>query len=250
MTHALEILKRLTEPGQTLLFCDDTDIDSALGFVPNIRILCALRIRSEDYASAAPTLSNELEQLGQREFHATEVVNPGSRSSWKLVSLTDRLRVFKLVGDLISIPTTRLYYIFISKGQYEQLRSTVPGGSKITQAYKTGLKIVFLETLLDQLDDDGNQAVLVMDQDRPMPAPKIQEHARGSLLRGGGPIYAQSKDLIGLQFADMAALAVSRFARRRRILETDLLKPFDEVIVKTLAAFSDRCIHLLNREAV
>ncbi len=99
--NASTILEGLTQPGQMLAFCDDTDISGAPveWLAPDLRILCAVVMPSEHYAVAAAEMKERLESLGQTEFHATEIVNPKTSSTWKAVPVEKRLEAFGFLRD-------------------------------------------------------------------------------------------------------------------------------------------------------
>ena len=49
----------------------------------------------------------------------------------------------------------------------------------------------------------------------------------------------------------MAAFSIRRYLQKRELLAKDEGKPFDNIALETVAAFADRCEHLLSpaREA-
>lgn len=64
-------------------------------------------------------------------------------------------------------------------------------------------------------------------------------------------IRQSSASVAGLQLADMAAFSIRRYLQKRELLAKDEGKPFDNIALETVAAFADRCVHLLSpaREA-
>jgi hypothetical protein len=201
---------------------------------------------SERYAAVAIEVTNRLATLGQAEFHATEVVNPKTTSPWRQVPLPERLEAFCSLGELLAAPPTKLYYAFVSKGQYEQLRTEAEEVGAVSVAHKMGLKRVFLRCLFERLGSTAAETIVVLDQDKPLAAPEVENWAEGALLCGGGPIVAASASVAGLQLADLAVFSIGRYARKRQDIAAGNGNAFDEIVLKTIAALEGRCEHLLN----
>ncbi len=204
---ATAILARLHEPGRTLLFCDDTDIPRASieNFARDVRVLCAIVMPSDIYSTLVTQMEKRLTELGQTEFHATEIVNPKSTSSWSKVSVADRLGALRLLRDLLSNANIRVLYVHVSKSQFEELRKAAERlGEDVEVGHRAGLKRVFLRSILERLDELGDNPILVLDQSKSLDQAQIEHIAGGEHLFGGGPIVATSEAVAGLQLADMA----------------------------------------------
>lgn len=248
MSIVTNILASLTEPGQMLVFCDDTDISGSPHryLAPDLRILCAVVMPSERYAVATTAVKQRLGDLGQTEFHATEIVNPSTTSSWKQVPIEERLGALRFLRGLLAEPPTRLHYAYITKGQYEQIRAEAEKCGPVNAGHKAGLKRVFLRCLFERLTSRGSKTVLILDQNKPLRSPAIESWPEGAFLVGGGPIAANSASVPGLQLADMAVFSVGRYLRKRNDIARSIGKPFDLIALETIAALEGRCEDLLS----
>lgn len=201
---------------------------------------------SERYAVATTAVKQRLGDLGQTEFHATEIVNPSTTSSWKQVPIEERLGALRFLRGLLAEPPTRLHYAYITKGQYEQIRAEAEKCGPVNAGHKAGLKRVFLRCLFERLTSRGSKTVLILDQNKPLRSPAIESWPEGAFLVGGGPIAANSASVPGLQLADMAVFSVGRYLRKRNDIARSIGKPFDLIALETIAALEGRCEDLLS----
>jgi hypothetical protein len=249
MNAASQIVEGLTAPGSTLVFCDDSDITDSPheNLAPNLRILCALVLSSEDYALIKARMENKLKMLGENliEFHATEIVNPKKTSSWFQVSEGKRINALKFLKTLLVQWSRKLFYAFVTKQQYLELRKKAQSEGPVSVAYKQGLKRVFLRCLFERLAY-ADRTVVLLDQDRPQEAPTIECWPEGNFLLGGGPISAGSALIPGLQLADMAAFCITRYLRKRPCIVNGNAGPFDTIAAETLAGLGSRVECLLG----
>lgn len=245
--HVSQLLEGLAEPGRVVVFCDDTDIDKSPNdwLVPGLRILCAVAMTSEHYAKLSAAMQNRLQALGQSEFHATEIVNPPKSCSWRQVSVENRIAALAFLRDLLAEPPTKFYYIFVSKGQYQQLRQEAQALGHVNLGHKAGLKRVFLLSLFERLQASGIGTVLVMDQEK-SGGPTVENWKGGAFLLGGGPITADSASVPGLQLADMVAFCISRYVLKRQAIIEEQGSPFDNIALETVAGFEGRIEFLMK----
>jgi hypothetical protein len=245
------VVDSLTEPGQLLVFCDDTDISGSPQewLAPNLRILCAVVMTSECYALASAEMKKKLKNLGQTEFHATEIVNPKAAAPWKRVPVEERRKALQFLGDLLAKSIAKLYYAHISKGQYEQLKGVAEKYGSVSVGHKAGLKRVFLLCLFERLEHLGSagaKKVVILDQDKPHVAPVVENWPGGEFLCGGGPIAADSASIPGLQLADTAAFSIGRYLRKREEIAADRGNHFDIIALETIVGLEGRCECILN----
>ena len=251
MTIATEVLATLAEKGRFLTFCDDSDIDGnpIQRFVADFRVLCAIKIRSENYAQLATAFKERLTKLDAPvcEFHATEIVNPNTKSLWKKISPTARLDAFNFLRELLEENTESLYYCYCSKEQYKTLRKEAEKQGKVSVNFKAGLKRVFLRSLFGRLAETSIPSIVVMDDDdnKKLP-PRVESWPEGKFLVGGGPIVAGSHDIEGLQLADFAVYAITRYLRARENLLSGDATKFDSVVAQAIGDLGERVECLLN----
>lgn len=214
---AKPLLETLTRPGRTLVFCDDTDIapQPVPWLQPDLRILVAVEMGSEVYAAAAAELTDRLARLGMPEFHAAEIANPGGKSPWKGLSPESRAAVLFFLADLLNGSGARVHQAHVPKAQFADLKAQAQLAGKVGVGFKMGLKRVFLRCLFDHLAEAGGEAMVVLDQDKPLAEPVVEHWPEAAFLVGGGPIAARSIDVPGLQLADMAAWSINRMLCRR-----------------------------------
>jgi hypothetical protein len=72
------IITDLCTPGRILAFGDETDLtfEPTPTMVGNLHLYGGIILRSETYGPLAHTLTTYLADIGQLEFHGTEIVNP------------------------------------------------------------------------------------------------------------------------------------------------------------------------------
>src|SRR5690348_12528575 len=101
---AARLLADLSAPGRMLAFCDETDItlQPTSTMVPNVHMVAGLLVRSADYEKLASKLENYRMAHGLPEFHANEIVTPGSKSKWRPIALSRRIEAFQLACGLVT----------------------------------------------------------------------------------------------------------------------------------------------------
>lgn len=77
----MELTDQLAMDGRTLVFCDDTDVaeQPVATLQPDLRILVAVQVLSENYATLDAAMVAALDQYGVPEFHATDMTPDGPR---------------------------------------------------------------------------------------------------------------------------------------------------------------------------
>jgi len=245
MINIKDILSNLGNADSILIFCDDSDIQGQPNpnFVPDLRVLCAIKIDSANYNNL--DISKQIARFGVPEFHATEVVNPNSNSTWRSVKYEDRIKIFEHMKLLLTRYAVKVYYCYVSKNQYDDLRKKAEEIGSVRAQHKAGLKRVFLRSLFERLRTLSKPVVLVMDQGKNINEPKIESWEGGEFLEGGGPIVADSSLVQGLQLADFAAYSITRYVRSREKIESGNANQFETIAAETLANLGQRVESLL-----
>ena len=214
---AKQLLENLTQPGRSLVFCDDTDIapHPVPWLQPDLRILVAVELGSEAYAAAAADMTARLASLGMPEFHAAEIANPNGKSPWKAVTPDARASALHFLAAVFNGSGARVHQAHVPKSQFADLKAQAQLVGKVGVGFKIGLKRVFLRCLFDHLAAAGGETIVVIDQDKPLAEPVVEQWPEAVFLVGGGPIAARSIDVPGLQLADMAAWSINRMLCRR-----------------------------------
>jgi len=243
------IITDLCTPGRILAFCDETDLtfEPTSVMVGNLHLYGGIILRSESYCRLAHTLTTYLADIGQLEFHGTEIVNPTTKSTWKSLGYTAREKALRHVCAAIAQSRAIFVYAYICKAQYAAMLQQA-GGAVANKNYKAAVKQVFLRSVADYLAV-ASPAVLLIDRDKSTPGPSLVKFKGGATLIGGGAISANSAHVLGLQIADVVAYAIGRFLRRRdRITATDPehYDLFDRVIMEFLGDVDGR-LHELTR---
>ena len=243
-----DLATALDQPGRRLIFCDDTSLQGqvAAHMEPDIELMCAVCLQSDDYPAVALTIAQRLSLLGVGEFHANEVVNPNKKSAWFKVSFTDRIDTFKLMSQLLRDHVDQAGYLFIALSDFEQMKVVAGGPVALGIGQKSGLRKVALVSAAEQFAAGPIPSVLVVDQAKPSNKPQRVEPL-GDLV-GGGAIVADPARIIGLQLADMAAYCIGRYVRRRAALQSGEGSPFDQVALETVADFQGRLKFLLQAD--
>jgi hypothetical protein len=201
---------------------------------------------SERYAVAFTEMKNMLKKLGQAEFHVTEIVNPKAAATWKRVPIEERRKALRFLGGLLAKSITKLYYAYVSRGQYEQLKRVAEKYGSVSVGHKAGLKKVFLRCLFERLSSAGAKKAVILDQDKALEAPVVESWPEGEFLCGGGPIVADSASVPGLQLADMAAFSIGRYLRKREEIAAGGDNDFDIIVLETIAGLEGRCELILK----
>lgn len=233
---AKAVLEALPEPGRTLVFCDDTDISGqpVPWLQPDLRILVAVEMSSEDYAAAAAKLEARLASLGMPEFHAAEIANPKGKSPWKGVSPDERAAALHFLAGALNGAGAHVHEAHVPKAQFAALKAEAQLVGKVGVGFKMGLKRVFLRCLSDHLAVGANGTIVVMDQDKPLAEPVVENWPEAAFLIGGGPVAARSLDVPGLQLADMAAWSINRYMCRKLKVAAGNANEFDQAALEVV----------------
>jgi hypothetical protein len=177
-------------------------------------LMCAVVVRSERYRDAKTAIRRALRSIGGgvREFHATEIVNPRSRSAWKHLAFAKRLEAFDFLSALLIDVVESVPYVYVSGEQYyKELAPRLPVAGGPVVKHKTALKKVFFGSLLPHLKRPNRQAAVVVDSETTLRgAIKIQDIRMPEGVYEGGVIHAESWVEEGLQLADLAAYTLNR----------------------------------------
>lgn len=240
------ILADLDNPGRTLAFCDETDIthEATTTMLPHIHLWAAWVVPSVLYGEMRDSLDGYRRERELPEFHANEIVTPGTESAWKIVSHAERIAAFAFACRLVVRPECTLRYVHIPRQQYDQIRDGLPKGA-IPKSHKSAVKKVFVDCIVDALRDAA-PATLILDKDKAGSQPTLSRVPEGGHLEGGGAVNANSASVAGLQLADVAAYAVGRYVRRRDRIITGKKDAFDELAMTAVSALNGRFTSLLS----
>jgi hypothetical protein len=246
-----EILTGLSRGGRDLVFVDDTGTSGKPipVLASDFRLLCAVILPSDRYDAVKRILSLGLRKLdpGLREFHATEIVNPGSRSPWKAVSIAKRLEALGLLGDQLLTHAELVAFVYVSGEQFnaELLpRILERGGPQID--YKAALADVFFKVLLQFMRRKGEEMAIVVDSPHPLPNEiKIQGVRDPMGVYQGGIIYSESWREEGLQLADIAAYTLNRAFHIKQRRADGKGNRFDEAIDRLFERLRPKALDLL-----
>lgn len=246
MKSAKFIIENLTSYDGNLIFCDDSDVDGKPNpnFVPDIRVLCAVQINSDNYRCLG--LSKFLNRLLKKELHTTEVVNPNKKSEWYGVGISERINLLNDVKEFIVDNVEKIYYCQVSKEQYSELRKKAERKGRVDMKMNNGLKRVFVRKLLSITASLNNPTILILDQDENIEVPEFYSEYKAEHLEGGAPIKVDSSMVPGIQIADFAAWSITRYIRKRHKWDTEIKNPFDTVAAELLADMSGKIQHILN----
>ncbi len=242
------ITAAIRRPGATLVFVDDTDFhgDQGQGLVPDLRVLAAIKLDSEHYLAIEQAMGERLSQLGQREFHVSDIVNPKRGTPWSEVAISDRVEALNLLSGLIANSGATMLSAWVSRPQYDALRQAVidQRGGDLGLDRNAALKRFVLRSLLEELDAEGRPALLAIDQDRPRPTIELDLSEQASWLIGGGVLTAPSHSLFGLQLADALVYGIGRRFRIRNKYDGGSASPLDYAAIGPLAALNGRSRNL------
>jgi hypothetical protein len=172
-----------------------------------------------------------LRDLGQDEFHGADVCNPKEGSSWRNVSISDRIAMFELMSSMVEQSGASMRYIFISDGQYEQMRRDhcEQGNADVGVSRNAGLKRVMLRSLWAELYGERQSAMIMIDQDRARSGIERDRSENAPELVGGGVLTAPSSQIAGLQLADALSFGIGRRYRRADYFENGRATALDYV---------------------
>jgi hypothetical protein len=246
------LLHDLAAPGRLIVFVDD----SATGGKPlprlaaDFEVLCGVPIRGESYQEIREALAAELSAVGApvEEFHATEIVNPPTRSAWHRVSVPKRVEVLRRLVDVVEANASRIFFCYVSGQQYrtEMVPVLAAAGVKIRHHKKT-LYTVFREALIPYLQAESADTAIVADSESPLfGTVKIEKLDAPARIYRGGVIHVDSKDEAGVQLADLVAYLYNRAYHLDQRRRDDKHGPFDEVTLDSIARLWPRFVNVLT----
>lgn len=233
-----EILSALPAPGRLLAFVDDggTPEKPLADLAGNFHLLCAVLISSENYLKLKAALADKPRQLprGLHEFHATQIVNPGS-SAWQRHSTRQRLDTLALLYELLLQYADQILFGFVSGEQFDaEMRAQLPAELSGIKS-KEALKKVFFNCLIPYLKTRSSDSAILMDSDRETENQlRIQAVADPTGLYQSGVLHVDSRWELGIQLADLAAYTFNRLFHVKSRAQKGKLGPFDELIVDTM----------------
>ncbi|MGY4399292.1 DUF3800 domain-containing protein [Bradyrhizobium sp. USDA 3315] len=237
------VIAELDRPGRVLAFCDDTDLtfEATSTMVGNLHLYGGLILMSQAYGPLAHNLAAYLAEIGQVEFHGTEIINPKPTSRWKSLSYAARVEALRHVCMAIRDSGGIFVYARICKAQYANMLNTA-GEAIAEDCHKVAVKHVFLRSVAEYLAATP-PAIVLIDRDKNTPGPGLVKLEGGATLVGGGAISVNSAHIIGLQMADVVAYAIGRFLKRRDKIAAKypaVYDSFDTAIMEFLANLDGR----------
>ncbi len=202
---------------------------------PDLRILVAVQVASENYAALDTAMTAALDQYGVAEFHATDIAS-GNRA-WKGRSEEERAAALAFIAEQLSIHAGRVGAVWLPKGQYTQIRKDAQKIGKVGVGFKYGLRRVLVRSVVERLAAGTRPAMLWLDQDNPLAEPKVEHWSEATFLVGGGPVVAPSHLVRGLQLADLAIWSVQRFQTKRAGFDDGTATAIDTVARDVVARF-------------
>lgn len=243
-----QVISGIEQPGLSLAFCDETENHGRpeKGLASDLMIYVAVIIPSEDYQKCKNNIISFLFSLSPylKEFHATEVVNPKKDAEWRNIELKKRIEAFEFMSKTVIQYSQKIYYCFLSKEQYQDIRSK--SERKIDMNYKQAIKLFFLKQLIDRMksSEEKNQAI-IMDSDKQEKGHIIRSGDGTNHLYEKGIIFSHSHIFPGLQLADHAAFIISRYRLKRSELLAGRGNVFDENAALTLSRLNGK-VECLN----
>lgn len=246
------VLTALHVPGRSLVFIDDTETEE-LEASPRVglAVYAAIVLRSDGYPVIEAELLNCLARLPRGQYlHACEIVNPGNSSAWRDYPIGERKQLLVQAGKILSARARQVYFAQVRSDEYEGFfrspdnqAARKQGTPSLPKGHKAGLRSVFPEPLLAAIGEafPGDELVVVQDQDVGLcrlhfPSPPCR-------LFDSSIYCLASRDVSGLQLADLAAYSLLRAAR----LQSGSLKkggPFDDVLSQIVQSLAPRTIGL------
>ncbi len=231
-----QILSELSNPGRKLVFVDETGTSGATlrDIGSNFEVMCGIIAPSERYKNVKTTLQKALARIGfgVKEFHATEIVHPTSKSAWKSISFENRQMVFTEIVDALVEFAEQIFYLLLSEKQYyNQLKpkSLERGGDSLN--HEAALRKAFFGGLIRQLPRPNMETAIIIDSKKALPdAIEMQELCDPTGFYLGSVIYVDSSEEEGLQLADLAAYLINRIFRVRERLTAGKFNNFDEIV--------------------
>ena len=227
-----QMLLELRDPGKILIFVDETETSGKTisTLVPNFLLICGVEINSGGYAEVCKRMNSRLQELGGniREFHATEIVNPGTASPWRQISTDKRTACLNFLADILFNDCGKMYFCCIGKDQFECL---MQANNIIGFNQKSGLKEFFFTALLSEDFYKGEEIAFIFDSEKALKNEiKTQQLNTKIKVHDNNIKYVSSDVESGLQLADFAAYLLNRsFHLEQRVIDGKL-GPFDEVI--------------------
>ena len=233
----LDLTDQLPASGRTLVFCDDTEIagQPLATLEPDLRILAAVQMPSEGYATLDTAMTKALQSIGVVEFHATDIAT--GNGVWKGRPEEERVVALKFVAGQLATHATRIGAVWLPKGQYAELKKGAEKLGKVGVGFKHGLKRALVRSVVSRLATGRRPAMLWLDQDSPIAVPKVEQWPEAKFLIGGGPVASPSHLVRGLQLADLAVWSVQRFMLKRAGFEDETATAIDDVACEVVASF-------------
>ncbi|NKK74315.1 DUF3800 domain-containing protein [Rhizobium leguminosarum bv. viciae] len=242
----IDLPATLLVPDRVLVFCDDTDIaqQPVETLQPDLRILVAVQLTSNDYGPLSRRIQSWLKANGAAEFHATDIVS--GKGAWSTKSVAERRAALEFIASSFAELLVRVDALWLPKGSYAAYREEAEKLGKVSVGFKSGLRRVFLRCLMERLSREALPAVLVVDQDKTQSNAFVDNSwPEGAFLVGGGPVTAPSHLVPGLQVADMMAWAVNRYLTKRQLFDSGKQSGFDQVALELVASIPGKLTNVL-----
>jgi hypothetical protein len=190
--------------------------------VKDLSIYAGVIMRGEAYSSIEEKLHSLLRQVQEtlhiqlEKLHATDLVN--RRGPWASVCIQDRAAILEQWYGILARCALAIPWVYIGSEEYEQLLQQIPGERRYPvnniswQQHSRGLEIVFYKGLLTLVGKCDIKRTLVIVQDRD----SARENVNSKMFRSGADVfndtvhYRDSREIRGLQLADLAAFSLNR----------------------------------------
>lgn len=254
MSRRTDSLDNLSLPGQCLIFVDESGTHGKP--LPNLagdfECLCGLEMTSDDYALSqrkASTLLQGLLPPGIEEFHTNELVNPPRGHPWRSVSVMERSTIVRHLFACVEEFGTKIYHCFYSGEQMRATPEFLSNERIIRGGPKKAVETVFRNCLVPHLLDQGKETIMVWDSiESAITKMKVESLKRPHASTVCEIIHADSRLVLGLQFADLIAYSFNRTHRiKHRALEASA-NALDEAILDGMLSLRGRFVDVLSLE--
>lgn len=251
MRNGRQILADLCVPGRRLIFVDDggTPGRPLNNLAVNFTLLCGVIMPSSIYSSVTEQIRAGLSTLPPEitEYHATEILNPSSKSPWKKASLEQRKQSVELLLSLLAQNAELIVHCHLSDEQFQaEFLPKITAAGQPPVKYKKALEKVFFNCLVRYLQPGLAANAIVVDSDVALlDEIKIRGWAIPGQIYEDGPIFAGSSDVEGLQLADFAAFLLNRIHHVRQRALNGKDNEFDRFFLEAVEILRPKLRHML-----
>lgn len=244
------LIRALAEPDRVAVFIDDATLRRVQ--VPLLPSDCWTWTAVAFAPGAYPAFHNRVREsvramvAAGRELHATEIVNPTSRSGWRGFTIADRRAVLQARADELAEGAERMYFLACREHEYRDFVprvtfSHVPDWVRLNDPANGGWFLA-LEALSRRLQRDFPTARFVLVSDNAALCDGARSiFGHGTRFYEGSLFHIDSRATVGTQYADLAAYSMQREAHRlQRHSNGQLPGAFDDITGGLVAALKGR----------